>query len=53
MGAVEYVHASAFGVDHAGFLQLSEVVADRRFGQSDGGRQVAGADFAGVVGEQD
>ena len=38
MRAVEDVHASAFGVDHAGFFELAEVVADRRFGQADGDR---------------
>lgn len=53
MSTIEDVHASALWVDHTGFLQLSEVVADGRFGQPESSGEIAGTYFAGVVGEQD
>src|SRR4051812_13586120 len=50
--AVVDVGALAGALDESGLAQLLEVMADRRRGQADGRREIAGADAGVGLGEQ-
>lgn len=49
LGAVEDVHAAAYGNDHACLTELTEVVADGGFRKVDSDSEIAGADLPVVV----